>query len=129
LQLTQEGFSPSLVRMVVRRGGKAASFADASSDLKELAEVSISSTPVRRLCERVGNEWAAARDADVQAFGDGRLPPAVETATQVAAVMLNGGRLQARAAAAGRGVTGGHWRETKVACCLTLSSTERAVDP
>jgi hypothetical protein len=129
LQLTQEGFSPSLVRLAVRRGGKAASFADASHDLKELAEVSISPTHVRRLCERVGNEWAAARDADVQAFGEQRLTPAVETAPTVAAVMLDGGRLQARAAAAGRGVTGGHWRETKVACCLTLASAEKAVDP
>ena len=129
MQLTQEGYSPSLVRMVVRRGGKAASFAEASSDLKELAEVHISPTHVRRLCERVGQEWAEARDADVQAFRDKRLQPTVETAPKVAAVMLDGGRLQARAEDAGRGVTGRHWRETKVACCLTLSSMEKAVDP
>jgi hypothetical protein len=129
LQLTQEGYSPSLVRMVVGRAGKAASFAEASSDIKELAEVSISPTHVRRLCERVGQEWAEARDADVQAFRDKQLKPTVETAPKVAAVMLDGGRLQARAEDAGPGVTGRHWRETKVACCLTLSSTEKAVDP
>jgi hypothetical protein len=129
LQLTQEGFSPSLVRLAVRRGGQAASFAEASNDLQELAGVSISATHVRRLCERVGQEWAAARDADVQAFRDQRLPPSVAVAPTVAAVMLDGGRLQARAAACGRGVTGRHWRETKVACCLSLSSTEKAVDP
>lgn len=115
--------------MAVRRGGKAASFAEASDDIKELADVSISPTHVRRLCERVGNEWAAARDADVQAFRDNRLQPTSETAPKVAAVMLDGGRLQARAEEAGRGVTDRHWRETKVACCLTLSSTEKAVDP
>ncbi len=115
--------------MVVRRGGKAASFAEASNDLKELAEVAISPTHVRRLCDRVGDEMAAARDADVQAFRERRLQPTVEAAPTVAAVMLDGGRLQARAEDAGRGVTGRHWRETKVACCLSLSSTEKAVDP
>ena len=115
--------------MAVRRGGKAASFAEASNDLQELAEVVISATHVRRLCERVGTEWAATRDAEVQAFCDGQLKPTVETAPKVAAVMLDGGRLQARAENGGRGVTNRHWRETKVACCLTLSSTEKAVDP
>lgn len=115
--------------MVVHRAGKASSFAEASRDLKELADIAISPTHVRRLCERVGHEWADARDADVRAFRDSRLPPTVAAAPKVAAVMLDGGRLQARAEEAGRGVTGRHWRETKVACCLTLDSTERAVDP
>jgi hypothetical protein len=115
--------------MAVRRAGKAASFAEASNDLKELADVSISAAHVRRLCERVGKEWAEVRDADVQAFCERRLKPISETAPKVAAVMLDGGRAQARAENAGRGVTGRHWRETKVACCLSLSSTEKAVDP
>jgi hypothetical protein len=115
--------------MAVRRAGKAASFAEASQDLKELADVAMSPTHVRRLCVRVGKEWAEARDADVQAFRDKRLESISETPPKVAAVMLDGGRLQARAEEAGRGVTGRHWRETKVACCLTLSSTEKAVDP
>ena len=94
--------------MAVRRGDKAASFAEASNDLKELAEVVISATHVRRLCERVGTEWAEVRDAEVQAFCDGQLQPTVESAPQVAAVILDGGRLQARAENAGRGVTKRH---------------------
>lgn len=129
MQLTQEGFSPSIVRLAVCRAGKAASFAEASRDLEELSDIAISPTHVRRLCERVGTEWAEARDADVQAFRDRRLTATVAVAPKVAAVMLDGGRLQARAEEAGRGVTDRHWRETKVACCLTLESTEKAVDP
>lgn len=43
--------------------------------------------------------------------------------------MLDGGRVQTRAADAGPGVHDPQWKETKVACCLTLSSKERAVDP
>ena len=115
--------------MAVRRGGKAASFAEASNDLKELAEVSISPTHVRRLCERVGAEWAAARDAEVQAFRERRLPPTVEAVPTVAVSVRDDFRLHALAEGSGRGVTDRHWCETKVACCLTLSSTEKAIDP
>jgi hypothetical protein len=42
---------------------------------------------------------------------------------------LDGGRLQTRAEDAGRGVQEPRWRETKVACCLSLSSQEQADDP
>ena len=57
LQLTQEGYSPSVLRLAVRQAAKAASFAEASDDLRELAGVSIGATHLQRLCERVGQEW------------------------------------------------------------------------
>jgi hypothetical protein len=113
----------------VRQASKAASFKDASEDLKELAEVSISATHVRRLSERVGKEWAAERDKEVQAFRDQRLTCAYAAAPPAAAVMLDGGRLQTRAADSGRGVHGRAWRETKTACCLSLTSAAHAEDP
>jgi hypothetical protein len=81
------------------------------------------------LCARVGGEWAAARDADVEAFRTGQLQPGPAAPPAVAAVMLDGGRLQTRAEGAGPGVHGKGWHETKVACCLSLSSRESAVDP
>src|SRR5262249_2889678 len=39
------------------------------------------------------------------------------------------GRYQVRAAGAGRGVVGRAWKETKVACCQTLSAPQQAKDP
>ena len=51
-----------MVRKAVRQASKAASFKDASDDLRELAGLSISPTHLQRLCERVGTEWAQARD-------------------------------------------------------------------
>jgi hypothetical protein len=57
----------------VRQASKAASFKDASDDLKALAEVSISATHLQRLSERVGQEWAQERDKEVLAFRDNRL--------------------------------------------------------
>jgi hypothetical protein len=65
----------------------------------------------------------------VAAFRAGNLQPDTAAPPAVAAVMLDGGRLQTRAADAGRGVSGEAWAETKVACCLTLASPERAADP
>lgn len=113
----------------MRQASKAASFKDASEDLKALAEVSISATHLQRLSQRVGKEWEQTRDQEVQAFREDKLVCAYAAAPKAAAVMLDGGRLQTRAAEGGRGVQGAKWRETKVACCLSLSSSERAEDP
>ncbi|MGH7168775.1 MAG: hypothetical protein ACRELG_00665 [Gemmataceae bacterium] len=52
-----EGYSPSLLGKAVRQAAKAASFKDASDDLKELAGVAISATHLQRLSERIGGEW------------------------------------------------------------------------
>jgi hypothetical protein len=104
-------------------------YAEASADLRDLADLTISAMQVRRLCERVGSEWVEARDRDVHAFTERRLEATVAAAPAVAAVMLDGGRVQTRAAAAGPGVHEAAWQETKVACCLSLQSAEKAVDP
>ena len=113
----------------MRQASKGASFKEASEDLKALAEVTVSPTHLQRLSERVGKEWAQARDQEVQAFREDKLVCAYEAAPKTAAVMLDGGRLQTRAEEGGQGVRDPKWRETKVACCLSLSSQEQADDP
>jgi hypothetical protein len=65
----------------------------------------------------------------VQAFREDKLVCAYAAAPRAAAVMLDGGRLQTRDEAAGRGVHGAAWRETKTACCLSLKGAEHAEDP
>jgi hypothetical protein len=94
-----------------------------------LAEVSISATHLQRLSERVGREWATARDQDVLAFREQRLKCDYAEPPAATAVMIDGGRVQTRADDAGRGVQDPGWRETKVACCLSLNSKEHAADP
>jgi hypothetical protein len=94
-----------------------------------LAGVTISPSHLQRLTERVGAEWAEARDAAVQAYREGCLPREYRTAPAVAAVLLDGGRYQTRAAGAGRGVHEPSWRETKVACCQTYTGVEFRADP
>ncbi len=124
-----EGYSPSVLRKAVRQAAKAASFRDASADMAELAEVAISATHLQRLSERVGGEWADVRDSQVEAYRAGTLVRDYEAAPAVATVMLDGGRYQARAEDAGRGVTGPGWKELKVACCQTYAAAASGRDP
>jgi hypothetical protein len=117
-----------VLQKVVRQGGKV-SFAEASDDLKELGGLKISPTQVQRLTERVGREWQELRDRDTAAFRAGQLRVACRNQHQAAAVLLDGGRLQTRAAAARRGVTEPAWRETKAAALESLHSRVHTEDP
>jgi hypothetical protein len=130
LGLGTEGYSPAVISKAVRQASKAASFAEASEDLRDLAGLEISPTHLQRLSERIGQEWAEARDQDVEKFRQSQLERAYQEPPRgAAAVMLDGGRLQTRADDRGRGVSAASWRESKVACCLTLSTQARGVDP
>lgn len=103
---------------------------DASDDLRELAELDISPTHLQRLSQRIGEEWCEVRDEEAEKFRQGTLDRTYKEPPQGASVvMLDGGRLQTRAEDSGRGVTEPGWRESKVACCLTLQTKARRVDP
>jgi hypothetical protein len=130
LRLGIEGYSPGVLRRAVRQASKAASFQEASDDLQELADLRISPVHLQRLSERIGREWVEVRDEQVQRYREKKLPRSYRSsAAGAAAVMLDGGRVQTRAEDAGRGVSAGQWRETKVACCLTLQTKAQGVDP
>jgi hypothetical protein len=91
--------------------------------------VTISPGHVRRLCARLGREWAARQQQEVAAYQRDQLPRGYQAPPKVAAVMLDGGRYQVRADGQGPGVVAAAWKETKVACCQTLASAESARDP
>jgi hypothetical protein len=130
LALGTEGYSPGVLARAIRQASKASSFAEACDDLRELAEIEISATHLQRLSERVGAEWAAVRDEDVEKFRQAKLERSYKEPPRGAvAVMLDGGRLQTRGAEGGRGVREAAWRESKVACCLTLQTAVQLVDP
>jgi hypothetical protein len=118
-----------VLRGAVRQAGKAPSFQEASADLRELAFVKISPNHLGKLAERVGREWVAARDVDVQTFRAGQLAPQYAQPPKVATVMVDGGRVQIRDEGSGNGVSDPSWREVKVACCQSMSSKVHAVDP
>ena len=130
MALGTEGYSPGVLARAIRQASKASSFAEASDDLRELAEIEISAAHLQRLSERVGAEWAEVRDEEVEKFRQAKLERSYKEPPRGAAVvMLDGGRLQTRAEESGRGVREAAWRESKVACCLTLQTAAQATDP
>jgi hypothetical protein len=129
LGLGVEGYSPTALRLAMRQTQKAASFADASGDLRELAGLRISATHLQRLAGRIGKEWQDLREQQVEAFKEGRLGVEHAQPPQVAVVQVDGGRLQTREDEAGRGVHGRRWRESKAACCQTMTSSCHSADP
>lgn len=129
LGLNVEGYSPAVLRLALRQAQKAASFADASEDLRELAKLRISATHLQRLARRVGREWQDLRDGRVAAFKEDRLGVEHAQPPRVAVVQVDGGRLQTREGEAGRGIHGQGWRESKVACCQTMTSSCHSADP
>jgi hypothetical protein len=135
LKLGTEGYSEQVLRKAIRLASKSP-FHEASDDLWEVAGIEISTTHLQRLTQRIGTEWADERDRDVERFRAGKLERTHETHTEkpasksvAAAVMIDGGRLQTRAADQEPGVYDPRWQETKAACCLTLASRETLLDP
>jgi hypothetical protein len=128
--LGTEGYSPAVLEKGVRQASKASSFVEASEDMRELAEIEISPTHLQRLSERIGEEWIEVRDQEVEKFRQRQLERTYKEPPRGAAVvMLDGGRAQTRAEDAGRGVSEAGWRESKVACCLTLQTKAANADP
>ena len=115
--------------MIVEAGGRFA-FGDAAFALR-LAGVSISPRHVRHLTALVGQELAAARDAEAVAHRRRQLDPegAPPAPDVVAAVEVDGGRLRTRAPGCGRGVHQAQSKEDKIACLVSLPSETHAQDP
>ena len=128
MALGPENLSPALVQKVVRHGGKDA-FAEASEDLKEDVGIDVAAKQVERITERIGSEWAAARDDGVELFKQDKLPRLYSEKPAVVAVMPDGGRLLTRAAEQGPGVHAPEWKEPKYGCCLTLTTQPSKTDP
>lgn len=130
---------------IVYAGTMGRSFEQASKDLRKLAEVEVPTKQVERVCQRIGQERVAERDAAVAAYQELPLTerkgvPAGVTAPDLAVVGCDGGRLQilerggaaieAEAAdTAPESRRGKHWREDKIGVLQTMQSTVSDSDP
>jgi hypothetical protein len=128
-------FTPSMLRKVAYAGSQSASFVEASKDLLALAEVVVSRERVQRWTKRIGQQRVAEIEAAAQSYGRLPLPeqqksPA-DQVPQVACVQMDGGRIQIRdrGAESSDQQSQGHWRETLLGCCLSMTSSEHPIDP
>ncbi len=132
--------TPGALKKVVHAGAHASSFRQAQVDLRELAELSVSSQRVRRATERIGHERVAQRNEEVERFSELTLPEQQSSPSDqvpsLACVEMDGGRIQIRnrkasedAEATDAPRKGRFWRESKVGCLLSMRSETHAEDP
>lgn len=131
--------SPRVLEKMVYAGSQSRSFRQAESDLKHLAELEISEQRITRATKRIGQERMAERDAEVAAWEKLPLPKQQgsprDQVPQVACVEMDGGRIQIRDRNAAEATTaktvrkGRFWRESKVGCLLSMTSTASLKDP
>lgn len=118
-----------MLAKIVHAGAMLPSFELAARTLRLLADVSISGRHVGRLTEAIGAELVSRRDEQAEAHRLRKLGTRVPNTPGVVAVEIDGGRYQRRAEGHGCGARSPHWREDKVACLVTLTSTTHNTDP
>lgn len=130
LKVDNRRYSLAVRHKIVRAGGKQPSFAHASEELKELAELKVPTMQVARATQETGEELVAAREERVTAHRRGELEPdSDQPAVQIACVETDGGRIFTRAAGEGRGVHEARWKEDKVGCLWRMRGKTYAKDP
>lgn len=131
MRLDSHGFSPAISAKIIRAAARNGSFAAATESLNDEAEIAISDRQVGRIAHEVGDQLRDQRDRRVEASREGSAAPEVSVAPRLAAVFVDGGRLQTRTEEPGRGA-GAHdpaWREDKVANLLTMHTEVHEQDP
>jgi hypothetical protein len=129
LGLHQYGYSPAAVDKMVTANAEVKSGQAAVKVLKKLAGLAISPSHLQTLTTRIGEELRQQRDLLAAKHAAGELEPEVPQPPSLAVVGSDGGRILTRAEAAGRGVHEQAWKETKVGCLTSMSSTTSEVDP
>lgn len=129
LNLRAESYSPWILERLEWAGGNLESFQKGSEAVHKTLELEITPAGLCALTEKLGRERASQRDAAVAAFQRRELQPQYVQAPPVAAVMLDGGTAQVRAADAAVGVHEPAWTETKVANVSTYTDVSFKVDP
>jgi len=128
-------------------GVVAESFPKAETYLLQLADLDVSAQRIRRITRMRGRQRIQLRQQVTQYYQNLKLPdqlhriPDGVTAPQIAAVSFDGGRYQmldrseaasaARTAAKPQGVRrkGRHWKESRVACVMSMRGETHASDP
>ena len=96
--------------------------------LFKLSEVSVTEPIIDKLSTVIGAELQTHMQQQALAHSQQQMDPQYAEAPQVAAVAVDGGRILTREKA-GRGVHAQQWKETKVSCLLTMSSSQSDEDP
>jgi hypothetical protein len=128
LGLDQRSYSAAVVDKIVSANAEHKSAYKAQKMLWKLADVSVSVPTIMELSRVIGQELRAELDGQAAAHAAQTLEPQYAEAPSLAVVSTDGGRIMTR----GEGERGVHeqaWKETKIACLMTMSSTPAEHDP
>jgi len=128
--LDERHASPELQRKLTETAARVKSFAVAAKIAELWTEQRVCSRTVARIAEEVGSELVVEREAVVDDFTHHRRHAEGEDPKHpLAAVFVDGGRVQLRDEGQGPGVHGERWAEDKIARLQTMTSATHAVDP
>lgn len=121
--LDSRAATPELVRAAVHLVSEVRSFERAAAAMRRVLGRKLSAKTLERLARAVGGELAELRDSDRDSWND-----QVSSVPELAVVACDGGRIRARAAGAGPGVSDPRWRETKNASFERMTPAARTDD-
>jgi hypothetical protein len=120
---------------MVYAGACSASFEQGRKDLKNLADLEIKTERIRRATTRNGKSRLALTRLLELAFFDKSIPdqlrsgPAEQDAPPIAVVMSDGGKYQRFDRDQDKPESGSFWRESRVACLLSMTAASYRSDP
>jgi hypothetical protein len=125
---------------MVHSGAFSASFAEASSQLVNLSDLSVSAERIRRACGHAGSDRIEEQNQLQEAFLAKTLPqqrsgkPADMEAPEIACVMVDGGRYQVldrhnRVPGKRSARKGEHWKESRIGLLANMSGDQHDHDP
>jgi len=127
--------SPKVERKMVYAGANSGSFELARRDLRELAELEITSERVRRATLRNGQARRKLEQRLQEAFLQKTIPqqlhqgPADKDAPPLAVVMSDGGRYQRFDRGNEKPESGSFWKESRIAVLLSMQTQSHQRDP
>lgn len=130
MKLGERSYSPDDLGKLVETAVRVKSFAQASALIEVWSGQTVSSRNLGRIAEEAGRGLVGQREAEADDFTHPRRQAAgPDPSHALAAVFVDGGRVQTRATPSGPGVRGEAWKEDKIARIQTMTSPTQACDP
>jgi hypothetical protein len=130
LKLGERQYSPEFQHKLTETAARTKSFAQAATLAELWSGQSASSRNLSRVVEEAAAELVEQRDRTVDDFTHHRRGPEGEDPKHaLAAVFVDGGRVQTREQSCGPGVHGAAWQEDKIARLQTMTTPCHSSDP
>ena len=132
LKIDGRSYSPTVLEKAMYMAGTQPAYHLASTALAKVGGISITGRHLGNLSEGIGEELTQERDARTDAYFAQplpRVPTEPGTPIPLAAVSVDGGRVQTRADGGPSGVQNPHWRETKNALFMRMTGVAFDEDP